>query len=216
MYGRWCSWFLHFNGRWCSSGKSRGAIGLASDDVTELSNAWQRRKWVLNKYSAPYSKIGFRRTQGLEPLPVGVLIFKTHLFCSYSIRRTNDMCALSRKRPKVREHTKFVETCALVAENATRCTCELCRRSNIEAEALRTGLVVRVYPHSCGKLFLTRNSSLACSYIWGIFLSKCSSAKHSSRPDLTVQKHGGRKVSHWAKLFISSWSGRTSFDNFTA
>ena len=29
-------------------------IGLASDDVTKLSNAWQRGKLVLNKDSAPY------------------------------------------------------------------------------------------------------------------------------------------------------------------
>ena len=33
------------------------AIGLASDDVTKLSNAWQRGKLVLNKVSAPYKSM---------------------------------------------------------------------------------------------------------------------------------------------------------------
>ena len=33
------------------------AIGLASDDVTKLSNAWQRGKLVLNKDSAPYKSM---------------------------------------------------------------------------------------------------------------------------------------------------------------
>ena len=32
-------------------------IGLASDDVTKLSNAWQRGKLVLNKGSAPYKSM---------------------------------------------------------------------------------------------------------------------------------------------------------------
>ena len=32
-------------------------IGLASDDVTKLSNAWQREKLVLNKVSAPYKSM---------------------------------------------------------------------------------------------------------------------------------------------------------------
>ena len=32
-------------------------IGLASDDVTKLSNAWQRAILVLNKDSAPYKSI---------------------------------------------------------------------------------------------------------------------------------------------------------------
>ena len=31
--------------------------GLASDDVTKLSNAWQRGKLVLNKGSAPYKSM---------------------------------------------------------------------------------------------------------------------------------------------------------------
>ena len=33
------------------------AIGLASDDVRKLSNAWQRGKLVLNKGSAPYKSM---------------------------------------------------------------------------------------------------------------------------------------------------------------
>ena len=33
------------------------SIGLASDDVTKLSNAWQRGKLVLNKDSAPYKSM---------------------------------------------------------------------------------------------------------------------------------------------------------------
>ena len=32
-------------------------IGLASDDVRKLSNAWQRGKLVLNKGSAPYKSM---------------------------------------------------------------------------------------------------------------------------------------------------------------
>ena len=32
-------------------------IGLASDDVTKLSNAWQRGKLVLNKGSVPYKSM---------------------------------------------------------------------------------------------------------------------------------------------------------------
>ena len=32
-------------------------IGLASDDVTNLSNAWQRGKMVLNKGSVPYKSM---------------------------------------------------------------------------------------------------------------------------------------------------------------
>ena len=34
-----------------------GVIGLASDDVRKLSNAWQRGKLVLNKGSAPYKSM---------------------------------------------------------------------------------------------------------------------------------------------------------------
>ena len=33
------------------------SIGLASDDVTKLSNAWQRRKLVLNKGTVPYKSM---------------------------------------------------------------------------------------------------------------------------------------------------------------
>ena len=33
------------------------SIGLASDDVTKLSNAWQREKLVLNKGSGPYKSM---------------------------------------------------------------------------------------------------------------------------------------------------------------
>ena len=32
-------------------------LGLASDDVTKLSNAWQRGKLVLNKGSVPYKSM---------------------------------------------------------------------------------------------------------------------------------------------------------------
>ena len=39
-----------------SFSKSMSAIGLASDDVTKLSNAWQRGTLVLNKGSNPYKK----------------------------------------------------------------------------------------------------------------------------------------------------------------
>ena len=35
-------------------GIAKMSIGLASDDVTKLSNAWQRWKLVLNKGSVPY------------------------------------------------------------------------------------------------------------------------------------------------------------------
>ena len=35
----------------------RCSIGLASDDVTKLSNAWQRGKLVLNKVSGPYKSM---------------------------------------------------------------------------------------------------------------------------------------------------------------
>ena len=34
-----------------------GPIGLASDDVTKRSNAWQRGKLVVNKGSAPYKSM---------------------------------------------------------------------------------------------------------------------------------------------------------------
>ena len=37
--------------------KRKKSIGLASDDVTKLSNAWQREKLVLNKGSAPYKSM---------------------------------------------------------------------------------------------------------------------------------------------------------------
>ena len=37
--------------------KPKGTIGLASDDVRKLSNAWQRGKLVLNKGSAPYKSM---------------------------------------------------------------------------------------------------------------------------------------------------------------
>ena len=37
--------------------KRKGSIGLASDDVTKLRNAWQRGKLVLNKVSAPYKSM---------------------------------------------------------------------------------------------------------------------------------------------------------------
>ena len=45
---------------WPLSGQflsSLHSIGLASDDVTKLSNAWQRGKLVLNKDSAPYKSM---------------------------------------------------------------------------------------------------------------------------------------------------------------
>ena len=35
----------------------RPSIGLASDDVTKLSNAWQRGKLVLNKVRPPYKSM---------------------------------------------------------------------------------------------------------------------------------------------------------------
>ena len=37
--------------------KEDWAIGLASDDVTKLGNAWQRGKLVLNKVGAPYKSM---------------------------------------------------------------------------------------------------------------------------------------------------------------
>ena len=40
-----------------SPGAEPVCIGLASDDVTKLSNAWQRVKLVLNKDSAPYKSM---------------------------------------------------------------------------------------------------------------------------------------------------------------
>ena len=44
-------------------------IGLASDDVTKLSNAWQRGKLVLNKESAPYkSMLGEKSLTGRSSL----------------------------------------------------------------------------------------------------------------------------------------------------
>ena len=44
-------------------------IGLASDDVTKLSNAWQRRKLVLNKGSVPYkSMLGEKSLAGRSSL----------------------------------------------------------------------------------------------------------------------------------------------------
>ena len=44
-------------------------IGLASDDVTTLSNAWQRRKLVLNKGSVPYkSMLGEKSLTGRSSL----------------------------------------------------------------------------------------------------------------------------------------------------
>ena len=44
-------------------------IGLASDDVTKLSNPWQRRILVLNKDSAPYkSMLGEKSLTGRSSL----------------------------------------------------------------------------------------------------------------------------------------------------
>ena len=37
--------------------KNKSHAGLASDDVTKLSNAWQRGKLVLNKGSVPYKSM---------------------------------------------------------------------------------------------------------------------------------------------------------------
>ena len=117
--------------KWCFVRKTKAVGGFT--DVQKIKQ--------MEEKQAEYSKIGFQRTQGLGSQPVGDLIFQNK-FCSYSTRQTNDTCALSRKRPKVRERTKFVEMCKLVAENARWCTCELCRQSNVEADAPGTGLVV--------------------------------------------------------------------------
>ena len=44
-------------------------IGLASDDVAKLSNAWQRRKLVLNKGTVPYkSMLGEKSLTGQSSL----------------------------------------------------------------------------------------------------------------------------------------------------
>ena len=50
--------WLDCHPKWCELWRIRtGPIGLASDDVTKLSNAWQRGKLVLNKDSAPYKSM---------------------------------------------------------------------------------------------------------------------------------------------------------------
>ena len=56
---------------WCciSQRDIHVAIGLASDDVTKHSKAWQRRKLVLNKDSAPYkSMLGEKSLTGRSSL----------------------------------------------------------------------------------------------------------------------------------------------------
>ena len=51
------------------SKQKKESIGLASDDVTKLSNAWQRGKLVLNKGSAPYkSMLGEKSLPGRSSL----------------------------------------------------------------------------------------------------------------------------------------------------
>ena len=55
----WCRWSLdcHRSGDWdvtLHATASKDTLGLASDDVTKHSNAWQRKNLVLNKDSAPY------------------------------------------------------------------------------------------------------------------------------------------------------------------
>ena len=53
----------------CGIKKVWDDIGLASDDVTKLSNAWQRRKLVLNKGSVPYkSMLGEKSLTGRSSL----------------------------------------------------------------------------------------------------------------------------------------------------
>ena len=48
---------------------SVSAIGLASDDVKKLSNAWQRGKLVLNKDRVPYkSMLGKKSLTGRSSL----------------------------------------------------------------------------------------------------------------------------------------------------
>ena len=83
-----------------------------------------------------YSNIGCRRTQEVEHQPADVHFFKilAILFLFHSL---DDWYVRTwRKRCHVPVHTKSIEICALVAESATRRTCELCRRSNVEAEEL--------------------------------------------------------------------------------
>ena len=118
-----------------------------------------------------YSKIGFRRMQGLETQPEGVLIFQKPTFLFLFHLPDERYVRTSRKRRHVRIRTKSVETCALVAENATRCTCELRRRSNVEAEAPGTGLVVRAYAHSW-KFFLSRKFQRGMLLNLGNFLAR--------------------------------------------
>ena len=48
--------------------KLLACIGLASDDVTKLSNPWQRGKLVLNKESVPYKKHAGKKVAHLAKL----------------------------------------------------------------------------------------------------------------------------------------------------
>ena len=85
----------------------------------------------------------FRRTQGLEPQPVGLLIFQNIVFLFLFHPPDERLVGTSRKRPRARICRKSVEVCTPAAENATRCTC-LLRMDRIHLRGKNGGRVTPV------------------------------------------------------------------------
>ena len=80
-------------------------IGLASDDVTKLSNAWQRGKLVLNKGSVPYKSMPGEKS--LAGMDYKLLVFTYR--CTHSLTSTlltNEFSVLGQSNARTRSITR--------------------------------------------------------------------------------------------------------------
>ena len=94
----------------CSVELISGLPGMYGLQVREVRVVFLL-KVLISKAGACHNTVesGFEERRGSSPSLQVFLFFKIWPFCSYSARRTNETCALSRKRRHVRIRTISIE-----------------------------------------------------------------------------------------------------------